>query len=859
VAPWVMSAWLAAGAAWYALMVARSVRNPFNEGADSLWALIWLAFAVLVLLSRAVMGPVLGVLPWGVGLLAVALAMAVLSREGEAVLLTIWMLALAWSLGDWLLDRLHTTSLDSRLERACLAAPLGLSLLAFLGLLLALTRNLTAISAWGLLVLLSLIRGRSFWTGLARTVANLRRTSATPNADVLPERGLLVVLLGFVALVNVAWALAPEIQYDALNYQLAVPAAYVSEHRLVNLPLFWHSYFAHMVNMVFALVLALHGPSEAKLLVFATGILAALATYALGRSLFGERVGLWAAALFYATPLVAWLSSTAYVDLPVTLFLTSSLLALLRWRTTLQAGWLRASGLLAGAALGTKLTAIYGVVALTAAAGVLLRRNAAPSVGRKAGLFGQYLLGVGLFAAPWYLIVFYYTGNPVFPMFNGIFRSPGWPPVNTNFNASLYGIGASPGSLLQIPFALTFESHRFGEALPAGGVGLALALLPIGVALAWKSLCGKRLLIAITAGYLTFWALNAQHARYYVPVLPVVCVLAVATVASSSARRDLRRLNFALLGLVVVTQVSLLFVQYWNLPERVPVRLALGAESRESFLARALPGYDAVRRLNSVARPGEKAIGAGADSMRFYVKPPLASMVESRELQTLSFPPVPARVARNLADEGYAYLLVNGVPPVEEQTYPYLTSEFLTRYATLEYGRGPVKLYRLRAAAVPPPSPENNLLDNPGLETLDSSGWPTSWIPYGRPVVIRDPSLAHDGRIAVLSTSTDGFSQPVRIRPGARYLLRHWTRTAGPGSFARLQVNWLDEWGKMLDTSIDVVPASSGWTSHETLVTAPARATTAVVYASVHVNGRVLFDDLFFAPSGPSPARGSPN
>jgi hypothetical protein len=63
----------------------------------------------------------------------------------------------------------------------------------------------------------------------------------------------------------------------------------------------------------------------------------------------------------------------------------------------------------------------------------------------------------------------------------------------------------------------------------------------------------------------------------------------------------------------------------------------------------------------------------------------------------------------------------------------------------------------------------------------------------------------------------------------------------------------------MVDVSIEVVPALPQWASHEMLVTAPPRATAAVVYASVHENGRVLFDDLFFGQGRPSPADRSRN
>ncbi len=852
-----LSAWLAATAAWYVWTAVRALGHPLNSGADLLWAGVWLLFAALVLVSRAVLGPAAHAIVWQSGIAAAALAIIVLSRQGAAVLVALSFLFLAWALGDWLLGRLGAEP-ALPLEQTFIAAALGLPLLAFLGLALALLGRLTAGWVFGALALLTLLAARRLWIRL-----RLRRTAGPKGApgrffgasDAVPERGAVLALLGFVALVNLAWALAPEIQYDALNYQLAVPAAYAAEHRLVNLPVYWHSYFSHLVNMVFALAMALHAPAAAKLLVYATGILAALSAYVLGRSLFHERAGLWAAALFYTTPLVGWLSSTAYVDLPVTLFFSASLLALLRWRATRAPGWIGASGLLAGAALGSKLTALCAAVSLLAVFAVLLWREADLPPARKAGALAAFLLGLGLAAAPWYAIVFVFTGNPFFPLFNGVFRSPAWDPVNTNLNAGLFGIGASPGALGRLPFALTFDTSRFGEAMSDGGAGLALALLPASVVLGWKALAGKRFLVAIAACYLLLWAFTVQYARYYIPLLPAVCVLAVAALASaaqiaSEAGRRFPRVNLALLFVVLLVQVPLHFPQYWNIPERVPVPLALGMETREAFLERALGGiYDAVRHVNAVARPGEKALTGGADAMRFYLKAPLASMSETFDLKRICDSLPPDRLARNLLKNGYAYLLVDGEID-RNRPDPFSSPVFLRRFARLEFQHGSGRVYRLHADG-DAGAAGGNLLENPGFEASDFHGHPAVWVANGHPAFVRGVSEARTGETAVLSDSENFVSQPVAVEPGSRYVLRHWTRAAEPGSSARLQVNWLDRSGQTMSAAIDVVPAAEQWSAHEMTVIAPPGAVTAVVFASVHEHGRVVFDDFFFGPQTP--------
>src|SRR6185369_14079964 len=105
---------------------------------------------------------------------------------------------------------------------------------------------------------------------------------------------------------------------------------------------------------------------------------------------------------------------------------------------------------------------------------------------------------------------------------------------------------------------------------------------------------------------------------------------------------------------------------------------------------------------------------------------------------------------------------------------------------------------------------------------------------------------AHAGVVAVTCDAENFVSQPVAVDPGSRYVLRHWIRQDLAGSSARLQVNWLDSSGGLVDASIAVVAASPDWAAHEMLVTAPPGTATAVIFASVHDGGRVVFDDFSF-------------
>ena len=208
-----------------------------------------------------------------------------------------------------------------------------------------------------------------------------------------------------VVLTNFMWAVAPEIQYDANNYHLAVSRIYLSQAGFSNLSYFFHSYFFRLVEMLFTMGLALQGPAAAKLMSFGFGLVAASCVFVLGRHAFDTQTGVWAAALFYTTPIVTWLNSTASNDVAVAMFLTSALIAVLKFREdTTRAGWLYVAALLAGATIATKIDGAFGLVPLLAV--LVLRARKARTI-----LMGALLLLI--VALPWYALTFYWTGSSV--------------------------------------------------------------------------------------------------------------------------------------------------------------------------------------------------------------------------------------------------------------------------------------------------------------------------------------------------------------------------------------------------------------------------------------------------------------
>jgi 4-amino-4-deoxy-L-arabinose transferase-like glycosyltransferase len=102
----------------------------------------------------------------------------------------------------------------------------------------------------------------------------------------------------------------------------------------------FHSYFAKSAEMLYGLALIISGQITAKLLSFSFGILILLAIISFGKRFFSLETGIIAAALFYACPLVDWISTTTDVDLAVTFYIFCAVFSLSIWWKTGEKGFL---------------------------------------------------------------------------------------------------------------------------------------------------------------------------------------------------------------------------------------------------------------------------------------------------------------------------------------------------------------------------------------------------------------------------------------------------------------------------------------------------------------------------------------
>ncbi|PMS10719.1 hypothetical protein C0Z17_18810 [Trinickia caryophylli] len=239
------------------------------------------------------------------------------------------------------------------------------------------------------------------------------------------------------------------------------------------------------------------------------------------------------------------------------LFVLASVLVLLsRWERLAALDrhallGLTGAGVLAGIAMGLKLTNATYALALSAAC--LLAPGSAPGRLRAAILFGVAALGGLLAAGGYWMAVMWHTfGNPFFPQFSSLFPNPLTPPIGVSDTTWL------PKSVLEYalwPFVFSLDSKRVGQATLHQVIWPVVYLLFGALAAASLArLNGRRphrparldsraafVLVFVALGYLA-WMFVFSIYRYIVPIevlAPLACYLLLMRLAPYATARRL--------------------------------------------------------------------------------------------------------------------------------------------------------------------------------------------------------------------------------------------------------------------------------------------------------------------------------
>ena len=565
------------------------------------------------------------------------------------------LLLVAWSLLTIGLGRRCLTPFSlvfaSRAEDLFFSAGIGLTVMAYGVFLLGLAGALSPHPLWLFLATAGLIA----LTGWRRPFpATSPQPALRPSWDRLAALLLALLLLALLPLV-----FTPETGKDALIYHLAVPKHYLMHGGFYFVPGNVFAGYPLLAEMHYLLALFLKND------ILAQGMhLTLLGATLLGIGLLicrSSRKGAFPALsmlAFASIPSVFTVAHAAYNDLFVAFFTLAALYAFLRWSQEPVLAWIVLSGILVGAAVSCKYTALLlpplGVL------GILWRLRKSHRGLRLlfAALFA-FLMATFVTGAPFYLKNWITLGNPFYPFFHEFFGGRGWDADQARLYSLFIfdlGLGREWVDYLLLPWNLSFraqmDSPRFDGILGP----IFLVTLPF--------LLGKRhwlspvpmILFFLLATFL-FWASTAQQIRYLIPQF----ALAAVVVGAILARYRKQRYVFSFILLLVGGSLAF---NGWHIAGEIaktrPLAAAWGRESREAFLTRMIPAYPLYRLVNEELPPESRVFLIYMKNFTFLCERDCYSdaLFEVHSLQKiLRASASPEGVRSRLRKEGFTHLL----------------------------------------------------------------------------------------------------------------------------------------------------------------------------------------------------------
>jgi hypothetical protein len=418
-------------------------------------------------------------------------------------------------------------------------------------------------------------------------------------------------------LIEIILNLTPPIDRDALIHHLAIPKLWLNNGGFYEMKWAVFSYYPMNVDLLYIIPIYFHKDFIAKFIHMAFGIGTALLIYHYLKTKINHIAGLLGILVFLSTPMIFRLSTEAYVDLGLTFFTTAAIIAFIRYRDSefKEFKWLFLSSVAMGLALGTKYNALIAWFFLSTVIVFVYSRDTGEQW--KAIKYGSifFLISLAVFS-PWLIKNYILTGNPLYPLLQGIFSitdasvQEGTRSVSGGTYSGIFQMreamyGESFWEALLIPIRYFFQgqdnNYRYFD-------GVLNPVLIIFAPFAFMNKSFHRDNFFFT-GFAVFFILIATfldqtRIRYILPVVPILSIMTVMGLISvfnwiNSFTIDFKNIMAAALLVIFMLFMSKNIFYIKNYYQNIsPFNYISGKESRDDFISRHLGSYPAMNFIN---------------------------------------------------------------------------------------------------------------------------------------------------------------------------------------------------------------------------------------------------------------------
>ncbi len=512
--------------------------------------------------------------------------------------------------------------------------------------------------------------GAAAATGIAAVPLLLaaRRAGAPPP---IPAPRAYALCAAPLLLFPLIWL--PPFFYDTLQYHYGLPSIFLRTGSTRPFPWFVGSHFPLGVEMLSLIGMADASYFGANLANFVFLALCCLGILCLADRLKCRRAGWIGMPLFLFSSTAIHMLFLQKNDLGVALFFFACVYALLLYR---ESGGDRRFLFLAAALCGASLGAKYTMIVF--AGGILplgfLRRPSGQARTAQAGPVRDALLFLLVAAAvysPWPVRNAVFSGNPVYPLLNGIFGSPTWSPeqmrlldADAHLVSGMLHSWKDPARLL---LSLTFFPDTGMSGLGAS-IGAAFVGAVLFSFFRRKPAAGWAFLRNVWFGYLLAWFLTSWFSRFLLPALPLMALLTGSLISGGSEKTGRRGdvLAGALVAVLVGAQLASAVApaEYAHVHNawRTSFRL-IGHPERAAYLAsRFWPSYKAAQFVNTRLPESARILFVG-EALPYYYRRDIVvpSAFDLHPLRKVALPGrPPGEIRRTLVEQGFTHLLFHG-------------------------------------------------------------------------------------------------------------------------------------------------------------------------------------------------------
>lgn len=406
-----------------------------------------------------------------------------------------------------------------------------------------------------------------------------------------PSNYLPIVIFAIYFILYFFNSMAPEASPDGAGYHLGLVARYLREHGFH--PITWNIYanLSEGAEMLFVFAFAFGKHSAAAMVHFAFLVALVCQMIAYSRRAGFPLLGMCAALLVFASPVVGIDASSAYNDVALACVAFTLFYLLQLWDAERSTRLLILVGLVAGFGYAVKYTACLGMLYAVGFVAWKSRKKVGYALACPAIVAGF----AAIMVLPWLIKNWLEVQNPVSPFFNHIFPNPY---VTASFEVSfrqdmaLYDLP----SRWMIPWAVT-TSGRLAGVLGPIFLSAPLALLSL------RRREGRQLLLAAAVFGATYF--SNIGARFLIAPLPFVALAMMLALGDGAFGRTaalaLALAHAAISWPPVVRKYAAPGV--WAL-KNIPFRAALRLDAPEDYLQAHLVYFGVSQMIERSTAPG---------------------------------------------------------------------------------------------------------------------------------------------------------------------------------------------------------------------------------------------------------------